>query len=101
MDEKQIYSYIEKAIQELRESDPQYARLVTQADLLILGPGSPFDSIAFTSIAVYLEEQIEEVAGSEFIVQADVLLDGATQLSLAQMASRISQLLLGAGQGKQ
>ena len=97
--EKRIQELILEALAVVKEAEPVYRNLALSDATVVLGSGSPFDSIAFTAFATNLEEKIEDETGEEYILKVDEIFsaqDAGKGLSVRQLASRVAKLL---GQG--
>ncbi len=99
LSEKRIQELILESLASVKESEPIYGDLTLNDATILLGSGSPFDSIAFTAFATGLEEKIEDETGEEYVLKVDEIFsaqDAQKGLSVRQLAPRISKLL---GQG--
>ncbi len=97
--EKRIQELILESLASVKEAESVYRNLVLSDATIVLGSGSPFDSIAFTAFATSLEEKIEDETGEEYVLKVDEIFTGQDAekgLSVRTLASRIAKLL---GQG--
>ena len=69
----QIKTWVLASLKNVQANDATYAGIAVNDQTLVLGPGSPFDSIAFTAFATDLEEKIEDATGEPFVLKVDEL----------------------------
>jgi hypothetical protein len=91
-----VQQWILAALQNVKESEAVYKDLELNGNTIVLGLGSPFDSIAFTAFATDLEERVEEEAGIDFLVKVDEILSlqkDEPTVTVEQMARHIAGLI--------
>ena len=87
-------AWILESLENVRQSEPVYQDVALDEGTILLGPGTPFDSIAFTAFAVGLEEKIEKEAGIEFALEvAEIFNPGEGGLSVRELSKRLERLV--------
>lgn len=94
--QEQTQTLILQALEAVKDSDSTYQSLEFNAETVLLGRSSPFDSIAFTAFATDLEEKIEDKTGLPYVLRVDEIyrLHGKrTGIRVSEMAQYVTQLI--------
>lgn len=95
--ETRVKDWILASLKSVQEVEDVYKNLIFNDETVILGAGSPFDSIAFTAFATDLEEKIEDETGEELILKVDELFQpqkGDSALTVKELTKRLTRLIV-------
>ncbi len=96
--EDRIKELLVESLKNLKNLDPAYQNLKLDDDFVVVGPGSPLDSIGFMAFATDFEEKIENETGKAFMLKIEDLYasaQGKPAISLEAMAGFAAKLLNG------
>lgn len=94
--ESRVREWILASLKTVKDAEEIYKDLNLSDETVILGAGSPFDSIAFTAFATDLEEKIEDETGREYLLKVDEIFQpqkGHASLTVKDLAKRIPRLI--------
>lgn len=94
--EKRLKELILQCLENVRQLSPSYQRMEINDNTMVLGAGSPLDSIAFAAFAADFEEKIEDEIGHEYALKVDEIYDleeGRSSCTVREMAELVSELL--------
>ncbi len=89
----EIKQLILQSLVNVKQSEKVYQALAINDKTIVLGEGSPFDSIAFTNFAVSLEEKIEDAIGREFILRLEDIYEIDVPVTVDALALALASVL--------
>ena len=92
--ESRIRELIIQALQRIQDSGIADANFAVNDDTVVLGMGSPVDSIAFVTLISDLEQSIERELGREFVIVMQEIHDlhEGTELLVSDLAKHLAHI---------